>query len=283
MKIEIIAFTDPFCVWCWASEPITYQLKERYREQIQFKYVMGGLTKDMSAFYDAQNQIGSTAQVAPHWRLVSEKTGQPSDERVMLDITDPNFSTWPSNIAVKAAQMQGSSIGDDYLRRLRRAVHTERKKIQEHDVYIQLADDIPGLDVEQFKRDLDSGAAEKLFEKDLRICRIYGVTGFPTVAIRLLDALAGDNSDTLLLNGYRPYDTYLQVFSRLGADLVEYEPRSVRELLTDYGPLTTKELASIYNRDLADMETDLLNQSADLGLTQTDVNGHGRVWDLEQI
>lgn len=64
MKIEIIAFTDPFCVWCWASEPITYQLKERYREQIQFKYVMGGLTKDMSAF--TMLRIKSEAQRRLH-------------------------------------------------------------------------------------------------------------------------------------------------------------------------------------------------------------------------
>lgn len=29
--VEIVYFTDPFCSWCWASEPGLLALRERYR------------------------------------------------------------------------------------------------------------------------------------------------------------------------------------------------------------------------------------------------------------
>ena len=30
-EVEIVYFTDPFCSWCWASEPSLFALRERYR------------------------------------------------------------------------------------------------------------------------------------------------------------------------------------------------------------------------------------------------------------
>jgi protein-disulfide isomerase-like protein with CxxC motif len=71
-EVEILCFTDPFCSWCWATEPSLLTLRERYRDQLDIRWVMGGLVKDMSAFFDSSNGIGTTAEVAPHWRMVAE-------------------------------------------------------------------------------------------------------------------------------------------------------------------------------------------------------------------
>ena len=51
LKVELISFTDPYCSWCWATEPILYRLRETYREQLSFRYVMGGLVEDMAEFF----------------------------------------------------------------------------------------------------------------------------------------------------------------------------------------------------------------------------------------
>jgi putative protein-disulfide isomerase len=64
----------------------------------------------MSDFHDVANGIRTTAEVAPHWREVAERSGQPIDVQLMLDITDPHWSTWstwPACVAVKAAELQG--------------------------------------------------------------------------------------------------------------------------------------------------------------------------------
>jgi len=81
------------------------------------------------------NDIRTTAEVAPHWRMVSERSGQPIDERLMEDITDPHFSTWPACRAVKAVFLQGDDVGERYLRRMRRAALTERKVISLPEAY----------------------------------------------------------------------------------------------------------------------------------------------------
>ncbi len=250
-RVEITYFTDPYCSWCWATEPQLYRIRETYREQVRIRFVMGGLVRDMADFYDSLNQIRTTAEVAPHWRMVSERSGQPIDERLMEDITDPHFSTWPACIAVKAAQLQGEALGEAYLRRLRRAALTERRIISRPDVYLELAEEVPGLDMDRFRADLDAGAADRVFQADLAECRRYGVTGFPT----LLFAAAGEVGapgvgQPLLVVGHRSFATYRQVLLRVAPDLREYAPRDPTRLLAVYGPLTTRELAELLDRSL---------------------------------
>lgn len=111
-KINVLAFTDPYCSWCWATEPMILSMMEKYHDQIHFEYVFGGLIKDMTEFYDASNDIGTFAAVVPHWKMVSERSGQPIDENLWVDLEAyPHFSTWPANIAAKAAFFAKSGSG----------------------------------------------------------------------------------------------------------------------------------------------------------------------------
>ncbi|MEI6386371.1 MAG: DsbA family protein, partial [Spirochaetota bacterium] len=51
-SIELIEFTDPYCTWCWGSEPILRRIQETYGEQIKVRFVMGGLTDDAERVHD---------------------------------------------------------------------------------------------------------------------------------------------------------------------------------------------------------------------------------------
>ncbi len=201
-KVEILYFTDPFCSWCWATEPPLFRLREVFRDQLQVRYVMGGLVKDMSDFYDAHNSIRATAQVAPHWRMVSDRSGQPIDERLMEDITDAHWSTWPACVAVKAADLQGSETGERYLRRLRRAALTERQDVSVREVQLSLARSVTGLDATRLEMDLDGDEAAKAFSADLRLGRECGVSGFPTLLFKHpSSASAPEGEDGILVGG----------------------------------------------------------------------------------
>jgi len=244
--VEVTYFTDPYCSWCWATEPMILRLRESYGEQIRLRYVLGGLVRDMAEFYDAANDIRTTAQVAPHWRMVSERSGQPIDERLMEEITDPHFSTWPACVAVKAAQLQGEEVGHRFLRRLRRAALTERQNISQRAVQEALASEVPGLDLERWRQDMEGGAAEDAFQRDVAECRRYGVTGFPTLLFRYAGAVALLGAERpVLVGGHRSFATYERVLRTLVPTLQARPARGVRELLRDYGPLTTRELAEL--------------------------------------
>ncbi len=258
MRVEVTYFTDPYCSWCWATEPALYRIRETYREQVRIRYVMGGLVRDMAEFYDSLNDIRTTAEVAPHWRMVSERSGQPIDERLMEDITDPHFSTWPACTAVKAAQLQGEEVGEAYLRRMRRAALTERRIVSEPAVYLELADEVPGLDLARFQAHLEAGDAQRAFQADLSECRRYGVTGFPTLLFSPAGPLVVAGADRpVLLVGHRSFETYREVLRRLAPDLVEHLPRGAGELLDAYGPLTTRELSELLQQPTEETREEL--------------------------
>lgn len=141
--IEIVSFTDPYCTWCWGSEPILRKIQEVYGEQVSISFVMGGLVEDMRNFRDPGAGIGGDQwykQVAGHWADASRRHKMPVDVEVYFDIKDDVFSTYPACIAFEAAKLQSEDMGKRYLRRLREAVAAERLAIQRSDIQVKLAE-----------------------------------------------------------------------------------------------------------------------------------------------
>lgn len=243
-RVEILYFTDPFCSWCWALEPVLYRLKETYRDQVRIRPVMGGLVEDMANFLDAANGISSTADVAPHWEHVAQVTGQPIDGRFMRENTDPHWGTWPACTAASTAALQGLAQGEAYLRRLRRAAQAEGRNASDPAVYRGVAAEVEGLDVARFEADLESGEGARAFQEDRLLCARYGMRSFPTLVVHSLSPREGDRP--LLVNGARDFDTLRQVLLRVEPALEAQPLRSLPELLAAYGPLTTRELAELH-------------------------------------
>jgi putative protein-disulfide isomerase len=271
--VEIVYFTDPFCSWCWASEPALFALRERFRGRLSVRHVMGGLVRDMSDFHDVANGIRTTAEVAPHWREVAERSGQPIDERLMLDITDPHWSTWPACVAVKAAELQGRAAGDRFLRRLRRAALTEREQAQREDVQLRLAAEIPGLDVGRLESDLRSPAAAEAFQRDRAECAAHGVSGFPAMLFRVAGPDAREAG--LLVGGHRSLEVYERVVEELVPGLERQAARPIPALLCEYGPLTTRELGAITGK--VDVRASLEAEAASGRIGRVDLRG-GTFW-----
>ena len=245
--IELIEFTDPYCTWCWGSEPVLRKIKEVYGNQVKIGFVMGGLVKDIAEFYDPLNRIGGkdwNKQVASHWLEASERHGMPVDERVFYDIADVFTSTYPANIAVKAAEFAGKEKGAKFLRRLREAAAAGNKQIHQESVQIELAVEV-GLDVSRFRQDLESGRAEKAFNEDLELCREYGVTGFPTFLA------TGREGKDRLISGYHPFEYFVEVFRELSPDIKQRKPAFSREnvlkFVKKYGKVATMEVALLFD------------------------------------
>lgn len=284
-KLEVLVFTDPYCSWCWATEPMLLTMQERYRDQLHFRYVFGGLVKDIAEFHDVSNNIHSWADCIPHWRMVSERSGQPIDERMCADLDRyPHQSTWPANIAAKAAFMQSEEIGERFLRRMRIAVETERKIISFPEYYEPLAKEIDGLDFERFQKDIADGTAKAAFEEDQATCAAWDAYGFPT----MLFYLAGADLNRLTrdvaayVSGHRSMETYDRVIQSLVPDIVVYQSRPETELLAVYGPMTDRELAQVHNRSKDD-EIRVLSRLEEEGSIFRSPRVRGSLWSLTRI
>ena len=245
--IELIEFTDPYCTWCWGSEPVLRKIEEVYGNQVKIGYIMGGLVKDMREFYDSLNRIGGKGwnkQVAKHWLEASEAHGMPVDEKVFYDIKGDFWSTYPANIAVKAAEFQGTEKATRFLRRLREATSAERKQIHQEDVQAELARDV-GLDQDRLLLDIRSGRAREAFDQDLGICRKYGVTGFPAFLIR-----NGEGNENIV-RGYHNFESFEKVFRDLSPNIreqvQEFNETNVLRFIRKYGKVATIEVAILFD------------------------------------
>ena len=209
MTLEITAFTDPVCTWCWGSEPVLRAVQERYGDQVHISYVMGGLVKDIRQFMDVANGIGgapseANSSIARHYLEASARHGMPVQAEGFALFSDEYPSTYPQNEAYEAAKQQGLDLADRFLRRMREASASEAQQTNRPEVLTQLAAEV-GLDVGAFLTALNDGSAKAALAEDLQTTAAYGVRGFPSFLFSV------EGKQPMMLPSYQPYETFREV------------------------------------------------------------------------
>ena len=275
-QLEILAFTDPVCTWCWGSEPVLRKIETWYGEQVDLRYVMGGLVKDIRAFYDSANEIGgdperSNLQVARHWLEASERHGMPVQTDGFRLFSTETVSTYPQNIAFKASELSDPTLASRYLRRMREASAAEARETGRLEVLIELAGEI-GLDVATFIGRLNDGSAERAFNEDLDLTRRYGIRGFPTFVFRV-------GKRELKLGGYQDFKAIQAVIQTLCGDSIQERPpakasEDVLGFLRKYGRAAPVEVATVFNLTPNEMD-EILAPLIENGRIRRVVAGNG--------
>jgi predicted DsbA family dithiol-disulfide isomerase len=275
MPLEVIEYTDPYCTWCWGSEPVTKKIKEVYGHQVKLSYKMGGLVADIGNFYDALNQIGGSLwykQVADHWLEASNRHGMPVDEKVFYDIKDEMRSTYPASIAFKAAEFQDVELAKKYLRRMREGAAAERLPIHRIELQERLAEEV-GFDISKFHDDIVNKKAEKAFMDDLAEARSRGITGFPTFLIR------NKKGEELILNGYQSFESFEIAFRKLAGDelipaKISVSEKKIHAFIKKYGKVAPKEVSEVFDLTV-DSTLDWLRKLKESGLISEKKVGNG--------
>lgn len=254
--VEVIEFTDPVCVWCWGSEPFLRKLEARYGEQIKVSFIMGGLVKDIRDFYDSYNDIGGDAegsnkQIVRHWLESSERHGMPIRAEGFNLFSNEYPSTYPQNIAYKAAQMEDEELANKFLRRVREATAAEAKLTNRQEVLIELASEV-GLNVAKFIERITDGTAEAAFREDLNTLYKYNVHGFPTFLVRY-------GEKELLLRGWQNFDTFRSVIKSLSAGAIidtplEKSEDRVLEFIQKYGRVVPVEIKEAFEYSSGELD-----------------------------
>lgn len=212
-KLIITNFTDPICTWCWGIEPVLRRLDTHYNGEIEFRYIMGGLVEDINNFTDTQNDIGGNGieaankQIETHWLEAAERHKMPVAGKGFHLFSAEYPSSYPQNIAYKAAQMIDRVKADRFLRLIREATAAENLLTSHEDILITLANEA-GLDVMKFIQYIHDGSAEQAFRGDLALTRSLGVNGFPTFLIKY-------NSKQVMLRGYNNFETFASIITTI--------------------------------------------------------------------
>lgn len=274
--IEIIEFTDPVCIWCWGSEPLLRKLETRYKDQLKVKFIMGGLVPDIRNFYDSYNDIGGDAegsnqQIVRHWAESSERHGMPVKSEGFSLFTNENPSTYPQNIAYKAAQMEDEELANTFLRRIREATLVEARKTNTTEVLIELANEV-GLDIAKFIERFSDGSAEDGFRGDLDIVRKYGVRGFPTFLVKF-------GEKEVLLRGYQTFETINAVIKNVAGNTLEdispeKSEENVLEFIRKYERVVPREIQDSFDYTKEEVKK-VIESLKEKNLIQTIPAGNG--------
>jgi len=246
--VYITYYTDPLCSWSWAFEPQWRRLRYEFADQLHWTNRMGGLIANWQQYSDPLNDISRPVQMGPQWFQVRTLSGMPIEERIWFE--DPPTSSYPACIAVKAAERQGRTLGEIYLRRLREAVMIERRNIARREVLFDLARELCALqkafDFSQFERDLDNPTTVEAFRSDLQDARYREIGRFPTLII------TAPSGPGILIVGYRPYAVLRKALMHIAPALQAVrQQRTVVEYATFWGRVTVREVAEAFDLEIA--------------------------------
>lgn len=251
--LELTIYTDPYCTWCWGSEPVLRKIQEVYGDQVRLIYKMGGLVKHTSKFKDPLNNIGGPdihRQIAEHWRQAAQRHGMPVDADIFIDLKNEFRSTWPACIAFKAAELAQPELAGRYLRRLREAAAAEHMAINRLEVQADLAEEV-GLDRERFLEEISNDNAEWAFRADLAECEANHITGFPAYEIHV------PGGEEMAMFGYYNFAAIDSTFQRLAGDRLKpreivADDESIVGFARKYGKVAPREVSEVFSLKMSE-------------------------------
>ncbi len=257
----ITSFTDPLCVWCWATEPVFRAIETRY-PTVEIRTVMGGMIRDMNDFSDPANGIDAgpdqvDGQIAAHWLESSPIHGMPVKAEGFSLFKKGPPSSYPQNIAYKAAQIATPNRADRFLHAVRAATIAQARITSMPDVLRDIAR-ASHVDVDAFDRALEDGSAENAFKMDLALAQSLGVSVFPTFIVK------SSAAREMILRGYNRLYDFKRVFDRLTdgrlQPLASPPDRDVLDWLLDKsGPMAMEEVFKAFDFDSREQADDWVN------------------------
>nr|AHF24868.1 thiol oxidoreductase, DsbA family, FrnE subfamily [uncultured bacterium Contig1491] len=184
-KLSIAHFTDPLCFWCYAMEPEIRKVRVLLDGQLDYRIVMGVLSADVHDFigYDAETELRYElfrAQIAEHLMHAAQAIGMPFSLERLTAGRPEEFVSLPLCLAYCAMSLIDKTIAEAYLRRMRECVYAEGRSLSTVESQVELAKEFP-IDIEQFRSNLEDGAAVPVLQEGVDECKAYNVVAFPTL------------------------------------------------------------------------------------------------------
>jgi len=201
-RVDLTFYTDPLCCWSWAMYSSLKGLQELYPGTLSVRYCMGGMIPDWTSYDDAVNAVSKPIQMGPVWMEAQHLTGVQLNSRIWFE--DPPASSYPGCIAVKCAQLQSDTAGEEYLRLLWQAVMENGRNIAKMDELVEISNLVTTeFDTGRFSDDLINGNGKSAFSKDLDEVRKQNISRFPTLVMK-------SSRKGLIFTGYRALEVLLE-------------------------------------------------------------------------
>lgn len=234
--LTLTTFTDPMMGLSYESEPFFRRMETHFQGQIQFRYVMSGLVRNVYDFVDPEDlKLGKEyalekyrLKLAEIYKYEEDITGMPVNMTDLRLFTTGYTSSIPLNLAYKAVQLAQSNKADRFLYNLRFATIVEcRPTTRLEEILAVVAN--TDISVNEFLKHYEDGSAQAALTDDFNLRQSLGVRGLPAYLLEYEDKRA-------LVNGVIGYEQFRSMIRKLtGGELSEKPPEvsteSIRQLI----------------------------------------------------
>lgn len=198
MKNSIIYIYDPLCGWCYGFSQIIEQLKEDYKDRLDWCVYSGGMTIGENIF-----KINEASKEMSDALLNVEKTtnikfGEQFKNNILK--SDYLYSSLKPSIALTVFKEINNEQAINFAVDIQKAFFYEGKDLNNLDTYLEL---IKKYDIsdELFREMYENPSYEaKTYNEDFRKPRQFGVNGFPVIIFK-----KGDKN-LIIARGYQKYE-----------------------------------------------------------------------------
>jgi len=169
---------DPMCSWCWGFSPTWSKIRSQLPENVELKYLLGGLAPD------SQEPMPQDMQqaIAGYWKKIQQHIPGTEFNFDFWQECEPRRSTYPSCRAVIAARKQKPELEREMIESIQKAYYLNAKNPSIDETLISIAGSL-GLDEEKFAADLNSDETQLQLKKEINFGRQIGAQGFPSMIL----------------------------------------------------------------------------------------------------
>ena len=237
-KVTILTFTDPMMGLSYECEPIFRKLETHFADNVDFKYLMNVLVKNV---YDLVNPADLAAskelaiknynsKLAKIYESEENITGMPINMTNFNLFSIDNTSSLPLNIAYKAVQLVDESKADLFLYNLRYATIVECRPTTQTEEILKVVKNT-NVDEKSFLKHFEDGTAKSALDIDLKFSQRLAIRTLPAYLIEY-------DGEGALFQELLGYNAFLQIIDRLTNGTVK--PQKVDKTLKNLRQLIRK-------------------------------------------
>lgn len=186
------------CSWCWGFNKTWNKVKKSLPKNINIQYVLGGLAPDSDEIMSDKMR----EYIQYNWQKIEKNIPGTIFNYDFWTNCTPVRSTYPACRAVIAAKNQNDQLEISIINAIQEAYYLYAKNPSKDTTLINIAKAI-GLNVTQFKKDLNSKTTQQQLDNNINLSKSLGAKGFPSIilekdSVAKLIKIDYNNSDFIL-------------------------------------------------------------------------------------
>lgn len=242
--IEIYYYIDPLCPKSWSLEPYLKKLSLQYGYYFTIRPIIAThMTVTNKAYLSHTNHVNKLNNL-------QSRNKQPIQQENNFS---HKLSPWTIALAIKAAELQGKSAGRIFLRKVQQALFLKNTHVSDGSLLLRCAQ-LARLDMDEFKKDLNSRMAKKALQCDLNLAHEMNVQHAPTIVFfnSMLD------EEGIKVSGLHSYDIYTHVLIKiLKEQPIPDDLPPLEKFIASSEVVTAAEISIIYDWSLKQAENEL--------------------------